>query len=116
MANAYWRTGNTRPAVIFPLNLGTDPETGEPRTLAETDVVTQIMRNNTLATPAIVRALDVVDVATNMCRYKPEDGDLDYAGTYQVVFDITDENGDVETLPDRQALDYYYQVDAKPGE
>lgn len=114
MADAYWRVGNTRPAVVITLDLGTDPETGEVRTLAETDEVTQIMRNNTADTPAVTRTLDVLDADENKVRYKPAVGDLDDAGGYEVVFDITDENGDVETIPDQQANDYQYQVDAKP--
>ena len=111
MADANWRQGNTRPAVLITLDLGIDPVTLLARTLAVTDVVTQIIRNQT--TPpgtAIVRTLTIEDAAANQVLYDPAVGDLDVAGTYKVMFDITDVNDDVESIPDTAANDYSYLV------
>lgn len=120
---AYWRTANTRPAVLIPLFLGTDPITGDVRTIVGTDVVSMIMRNG--SNPAqLIEDLDVVTIdartdddgntTTQAAVYKPEDGDLDEEGTYEVVFDITDNTGDVETIPDRVSVSYQFLVGVKP--
>ena len=110
MADAHWREGNTRPAVLITLNLGNDPETGTPRTLQPGDVVTQIMRNQTTPGAAITRTLEIIDAPTNKVLYDPAVGDLDVAGSYRVMFDLTDDNGDVESIPDQENLDYEYLV------
>lgn len=109
--NARWKVGNTRPAVVITLDLGTDPETGTARTLAGTDVVSQIMRPP--SGPAILSTLEVLDAPTNQVKYKPEAGDLDIAGTYEVEFDITDVATDVETVPDDSDDNYSYKISAK---
>lgn len=127
---AYWRTGNTRPAVLVPLYLGRDAITRETRTIAESDVVSMIMRNQTHGdTPAqLIGPLEVVELeeprvdtttgeqTSQAVIFKPEDGDFDLDGTYDVVFDITDEDGDVETVPDRVAVSYQFLVGAKPND
>lgn len=122
---AYWRTGNTRPAVVIPLYLGTDPLTGDVREISGTDIVSQIMRNG--SNPAqLIEDLEVVTlddprtdeitgaVTSQAVIYKPEDGDLDEDGTYDVVWDITDTDGDVETIPDRVEVSYQFLVGVKP--
>lgn len=109
--NARWKVGNTRPAVLITFDLGIDPETGTARTLAVTDVVSQIMRPPT--GPAILTTLDIVDAPANQVRFKPEAGDLDIAGSYDVEFDITDLATDVETIPDDAADNYEYFISAK---
>lgn len=113
--NAHWKVGNTRPAVLITLNLGTDPQTGAARTLAGTDTVTQIMRNRTTTLAAIVRTLTIVDAASNRVLYSPAAGDLDTAGDYEVEFDITEAGvgGRVETVPDDPAENYWYRVGRK---
>jgi len=113
MAQAHWRVGNTKPAILIQFDLGTDPRTGLPRTLAETDVVTQIMRNQTTPGPAITRTLEIFDAATNKVIYDPDVGDLDEAGLYKVMFDITDVDDEIESVPDDEALDYEYLVGAR---
>lgn len=127
---AYWRTANTRPAVVIPLYLGTDPLTGDVRTIAETDQVSLIMRNGDATSPiAQLRGpLQVValtpprvdpDTAAETSQgaiFKPVDGDFDEDGTYEVVFDVTDEDGDVETIPDRVSVSYQFLIGAKPGD
>lgn len=113
MADAHWRTGNTRPAVLITLDLGIDPETGLPRTLDPSDVVTQIMRIQSGPGAAITRTLTIVDAAANKVRFKPAVGDLDNAGTYKVMFDITSSGGEVESVPDQEALDYEYLIGAR---
>ena len=110
MADANWRVGNTRPAVLITLDLGIDPVTLLARTLAVDDVVTQIIRNQTTPGAAIVRTLTIEDAAANQALYDPAVGDLDVAGTYKVMFDITDVNDDVESIPDTAAADYSYLV------
>lgn len=127
---AYWRTANTRPAVVVPLYLGTDPVTGDVRTIEETDVMSLIMRNGDAVTPTAqlrgpleVITLDPprVDEGTGAetsqgVVFKPEDGDFDEDGVYDVVFDLTDTDGDVETIPDRVSVVYQFVVGAKPGD
>jgi hypothetical protein len=113
---AKWRTGNTRPGVRVPLDLGIDPTTSEARVLAGTDDVTLIMRNDTLSSAAQVRACDVESLDPPVVTWKPEDGDFDNPGTYDVVFDITDVAGDVETIPNDHADDYSFLITSKPGE
>lgn len=113
MADAYWKVGNTRPSVLITLDLGIDPQTGDPRTLVVGDVVTQLMRRATDA--VITRTLTIVDLPTNKVLYKPAVGDFTQAGDYQVEFDITASNGDVETIPDRVSANYVYTVGAKLG-
>lgn len=118
-----WRTGNTRPGILFPLDLGVDPVTGDPREIEGTDEVTLIMRPE--AGPAMLRTVTVLNDGPyeingesydQACYWKPEDGDFDVPGTYQVVFDVTDTDGDVETVPRDQADDYQFEIDAKPGD
>lgn len=111
MADAYWKVGNTRPSVLITLDLGVDPQTGDPRTLVSGDTVTQLMRRGTDA--VITRVLTIVDAPTNRVLYKPTASDFTQAGDYQVEFDITASNGDVETVPDRASLNYVYTVSAK---
>jgi hypothetical protein len=111
MADANWKVGNTRPAVVITLDLGNDPETGTPRTLDPTDEITQIMRPP--GGPAILRTLTILDAPTNQVRYKPVAGDLDVPGDYEVEFDITDTSGDIETVPDDPANNYHYAIGAK---
>lgn len=121
-----WRTANTRPGILFPLDLGVDPVSGDPRTIAGTDVVTMIMRNGDAAVPAAqVRTVTVLNDGPytidgtdydQACYWKPEDADFDEPGTYQVVFDITDEDEDVETIPRDQADDFQFEIDPKPGD
>lgn len=121
-----WRTGNTRPGILFPLDLGLDPVTGIARTIAGTDAVTLIMRNGDAIAPAAqIRTVTVLNDGpytiddvdyTQACYWKPEDGDFDEAGTYEVVFDITDNVEDVETIPRDHANDYQFEIDAKPGD
>jgi hypothetical protein len=113
MADAHWRTGNTRPSVLITLNMGIDPETGTPRTLSPSDTVTQIIRNTTTPGAAITRALTIVSAAENKVRYTPSAGDLAVAGSYRVMFDITDTGGKVESVPDEEGLDYEYLVGAR---
>ena len=114
---ARWRTGNTRPAVRIPLDLGTDPVTDTARTLAVGDEVTMIMRNGDAASPAAqVRACTVESTNPPVVTWKPEDGDFDEPGVYQVVFDITDASEDIETIPNDQASDYQFEIDPKPGD
>lgn len=111
MANARWKVGNTRPAVLITLDLGTDPETQAARTLQAGDTVTQIMRPP--GGPAIQTVLTIVDMGANEVRYKPAAGHLDDVGTYDVEFDLTDSGGDIETIPDDPAANYSYEVGAK---
>lgn len=113
---AEWRTGNTRPGVRIPLDLGTDPTTDEARVLAVTDEVTLIMRNDTADTAAQMREVTVLDLDPPVVFWKPEDGDFDDPGTYRLVFDITDADGDVETIPNDADDDYHFEIDAKPGD
>lgn len=112
----YWRTGNTRPGIKLPIALGNDPLTGAPRVLDEADEVTMIMRNDTVGGPAQVRTVEVLTTDPPVGWWKPEDGDFDDAGTYRVVFDVTDADGDVETIPDEASSDYSFLVTAKPGD
>lgn len=111
---AYWRTGNTRPGIRVPIDLGTDPETDEARVLAADDEVTLIMRNG--AAPAQLRDCTVESLDPPIVSWKPEDGDFDDPGTYDVVFDITDAATDVETIPDREATSYQFLIGAKPND
>lgn len=121
-----WRLGNTRRGILFPLNLGTDPVTGTPREIEGTDEVTMIMRCRTSSSPtALVRTVTVLNDGPytingteydQACWWKPEDGDFDEAGTYDVVFDLTDSDDDVETIPSDAAEDYQFEVDLKPGD
>jgi hypothetical protein len=126
---AHWRTGNTNPPVLIPLWLGRDALTGEARTIVEGDVISMIMRNETHSgTPAqLIGPLEVVELSEPRANdageetsqaviFKPEDGDFDLDGTYDVVFDRTDENGDVETIPDRAAVTYQFLIGAKPND
>lgn len=114
---AKWRTGNTRPAVLIPLDLGTDPSTDTARTLAVDDVVTMIMLNRGGVSPtAQTRTVTVESTDPPVVSWKPEDGDFDESGTYDVVFDITDADTDVETIPNDAATDYQFEIDLKPGD
>lgn len=114
---AKWRAGNTRPAVRIPLDLGTDPETSEARVLDSEDTVTLIMLNRDADTPVVqVLSTTVESLDPPIVSWKPEDGDFDEAGTYDVVFDITDTNDDVETIPNDAADDYQFEIDLKPGD
>jgi hypothetical protein len=110
MADANWKQGNTRPAIVIDLDLGVDPETSSPRTLVAGDVVTQIMKPPT--GPSIVRTLTVISMPLNQLRYSPTAGDLDIVGDYEVEFDLTDSGGKVETVPDEASNNYEYTVDA----
>lgn len=93
-----WTAGDTGPAVIVYLDLGSDPLTGEARTLVSGDTVHQHMRPPT--GPVITRELEIVAPETNGCRYKPAAGDLVLGGEYRVEFDRTSEDGlAVETIP-----------------
>lgn len=114
---ANWRTGNTRPAVRIPLDLGIDPVTSESRVLDAGDEVTLIMRNRDAETPtALTRACTVEGLDPPVVSWKPEDGDFDEGGTYDVVFDITDTDTDVETIPNDRAEDYQFVIGLKPGD
>ena len=98
------------------MQLGDDPVTGDPRTLNADDVVTMIMRNTTTDTAAVIVDLTIVDAPTNKVLYDPVDGDLDVAGLYETMYQRTTIGGDIESFPDQQTLDYYFQVDAKPND
>ena len=114
---AKWRTGNTRPAVLIPIDLGTDPTTDTTRILAATDDVTMIMRNRDAAIPtALTRTCTVETEDPPVVSWKPEDGDFDEGGTYDVVFDITDTTGDIETIPNDRDDDYQFEIGLKPGD
>lgn len=114
---AYWRTGNTRPAIYVDLDLGTDPSDDTTRVLDSEDTVTIIWRNPDAAVPAaVMRACTVENLDPPTVSFKPEDGDFDESGTYDVVFDITDTNEDVETVPDRVSVSYQFEIGAKPGD
>jgi hypothetical protein len=94
--------------------MGTDPETEEARTLQSGDEVSLVMRNPDEEGAAKVRDVEILDMGANLCKWKPEDGDFTAAGDYQTVFDVTDSNGDVETIPDDEANDYVFHITAKP--
>ena len=126
----YWRTGDTRPPVVVPLWLGTDPLTGDVRTIQASDVMSLIMRNADAAEPTAQlrgplevvtldppRVNDATGAETSQgIIFKPEDGDFDEDGNYDTVFQLTDSEGDVETIPDRESVKYTFIIGAKPGD
>ena len=121
-----WRVGDTRRGVLLPPSLGVDPVTGNPRTVAGTDTITMIMRNRDAVTPtAQTRSVTVLDDGPYTIDgdsydqaffWVPVDGDFDEAGTYDVVFQLTDTDGDVETIPSDGANDYQFEVDLTPAD
>lgn len=123
---AKYRVGETLRAIAFPLDLGNDPVTGEARTIAETDAIAMVMRNRNALTPtAQTRDITVLtdgpytingtDYDT-ICFWKPEDGDFDEAGTYDLVFTRTNSDEDIEIIPPDRADDYQFIVGLKPGD
>lgn len=112
MADMYWMAGDTLPGIVITLNLGVDPTDGvTARTIADTDTIRQIIRTGNSA--AITRTLTIVDAATNRVAYDPAVGDLDAAGNYGVEFERETADGDIETIPDREAERYEYLIGAK---
>ena len=93
MPDQAWKRGDTRPAVETTLNITIPGKTLE--------TATQVMQHmsHTEQTLVVSRSMTIVNAATNRIRYTPTAGDMNVAGTYEVEWQVTDNDGGVYTVP-----------------
>ena len=96
MPDFTYKRGDTRPPLDVTLT---------PRAAANLSTVATVKLHLKSGGTVITRNCSIVNATTNQVRYTPVAPDLDVAGTYQAEFELTWNDGGIETLPNEGYLE-----------